>query len=440
MSSALAIAAVTATLKDLLNEGLLNHDLSVIGSFAVTSQPPDRVTTGSTEANQLNVFLYQVTANPGWRNVGLPSRDGRGSPITNTPLALDLHYLLTAYGAQDLNAEVLLGYAMQLLHETPMLTRQQLRTVLGAPSPVDGSVLPGPFGSLSAIDLADQAELIKITPVFLSSDDLSKLWTAMQARYRTSMAYLVSVVLIQREGGERIAPPVLRRGPDDRGPTAQAMPPPSLQAIRNLASPLLRALRLGDDVGFDGNNLAGSGAPAAVFENPQLGITQELPLAAGPASGEMRAHIPSTVEDATVAAGWAAGVYAVSMRVLQPGVPAWTTNAVPLALAPIITAAPLIASAGSPIDLVVTCMPRVRALQAPGVRLLFGSAELLPASIDTPADATAPSTLHFSVSGMPAGSYPLRLRVGGIDSLPIVPGSGGQASFGFDPQQTVVVT
>ena len=36
MSSALAIAAVTATLKDLLNEGLLNHDLSSIGSFSVS--------------------------------------------------------------------------------------------------------------------------------------------------------------------------------------------------------------------------------------------------------------------------------------------------------------------------------------------------------------------------------------------------------------------
>jgi len=439
MSSALAIAAVTATLKDLLNEGLLNHDLSVIGSFAVTAQPPDRVTTGATEANQLNVFLYQVSPNLGWRNVGLPSRDSRGNPITNPPLALDLHYLLTAYGAQDLNAEVLLGYAMQLLHETPMLTREQLRTVLGAPSPVDGGVLPGPFGSLSAIDLADQAELIKITPVFLSPDELSKLWTAMQARYRTSMAYMVSVVLIQKEGGERVAPPVLRRGPDDRGPIAQAMPPPSLQGIRNLASPLLPALRLGDDVAFDGANLAGSGALAVVFESPQLGITQELPLSADPATGAMRAHVPGPAEDPAAASGWAAGVYAASLQVVQPGVPVWTTNAVPLALAPLITAAPLTASAGTPIDLVVTCLPRIRELQEARVRLLFGSAELLPASIDTPADPTAPSTLHFSVPGMPAASYPLRLRVGGIDSMPIVPGSV-QSSFGFDPQQTVVVT
>ena len=180
MSSPLAIAAVTAALKDLLNDGLLNHDLSSIGSFSVTATPPDRVTTGQNEPNQLNLFLYQITPNLGWRNMDLPSRDGNGAQLANAPLAIDLHYLLTAYGSQDLNAEVLLGYAMQLLHETPVLTRAQLRTVLGAPSPVDGSILPSPFGSLSALDLADQVELIKISPVFLTSEELSKMWTAMQ--------------------------------------------------------------------------------------------------------------------------------------------------------------------------------------------------------------------------------------------------------------------
>ena len=41
MSGPLAIAAVTAALKDLLNNGLLDHDLSVVGSFSVTSSPID---------------------------------------------------------------------------------------------------------------------------------------------------------------------------------------------------------------------------------------------------------------------------------------------------------------------------------------------------------------------------------------------------------------
>jgi hypothetical protein len=217
MSSALAIAAVTASLKDRLNNGLLDQDLSHIGSFSVTAQPPDRISTGTTENNVLNVFLYQVTPNLGWRNVDLPSRDNGGSRTTNPPLALDLHYLLSAYGSQDMNAEILLGYAMQLLHEYPGLSRQQLRTALGNPAPpVDGTLLPGPFGTMSAVDLAEPVELIKITPQYLSGEDLSKLWTAMQARYRPSMAYLVSVVLIQGTGAAKSALPVLKRGSDDR--------------------------------------------------------------------------------------------------------------------------------------------------------------------------------------------------------------------------------
>jgi len=46
MSSPLAIAAVSAAIKDLLNDGLLNHDLSPVGSFTVTAIPPDRVIAG----------------------------------------------------------------------------------------------------------------------------------------------------------------------------------------------------------------------------------------------------------------------------------------------------------------------------------------------------------------------------------------------------------
>ncbi len=119
MSSALAIAAVTASLRDRLYNGLLDHELSNVGSVSVTAKPPDQISKDTTELNQLNLFLYQVTPNLGWRNADLPSRDNGGTRVTNPPLALDLHYLLTAYGAAEMNAEILLGYGMQLLHQFP---------------------------------------------------------------------------------------------------------------------------------------------------------------------------------------------------------------------------------------------------------------------------------------------------------------------------------
>jgi Pvc16 N-terminal domain len=437
MSSPLAIAAVTAALKDLLNDGLLNHDLSQIGSFSVTSTPPDRITTGETEPNQLNLFLYQVTANPGWRNVQLPSRDGDGSPLRSTPLALDLHYLLSAYGAQDLNAEILLGYAMQLLHETPMLSRAQLRTVLGGVSPVDGSILPGPFGTLSALDLADQVELVKITPVFLTAEELSKMWTAMQARYRPTMAYMVSVVLIEARGASRVAPPVLQRGRDDRGIISSATPPPNLTSARTAASDVLPAVRLGDDVLIKGSQLEAAAGSEVIFDNVVLKVLRSLP-AGHDSLGNLTVHLPSVAEDANALSEWAVGFYAISLRLAAPDFPAWKTSGIPIALAPLITVSPLAHAAGD-IDLTVTCTPRLRPEQETQTSLIFGLREIFPNAINTPADKTKPTTLTFHVPAAPAGDHLVRLRVQGLDSLPITLAGPG-AKMKFDPQQTVQVT
>ena len=60
--------------------------------------------SGPEPENQVNLFLHQVTHNPAWRNVDLPSLAADGKTrLTNPPLALDLHYLLTVY-ATDLLA------------------------------------------------------------------------------------------------------------------------------------------------------------------------------------------------------------------------------------------------------------------------------------------------------------------------------------------------
>src|SRR4051794_1347570 len=125
MSNALAIASVTAVLKDLLNNGVIDHQLSgAVGEVTVSALPPDRILIdGQDETSRINLFLYRVTPNQGWRNAALPSRDADGNRSSNPPLALDLHYLLTTYGAAEFHAEILLGYAMQMIHETPILTR-----------------------------------------------------------------------------------------------------------------------------------------------------------------------------------------------------------------------------------------------------------------------------------------------------------------------------
>lgn len=225
MSSALAIAGVTAVLVDLLNNGLIDHNVTAsVGDVAVSALPPDRILARpADERSQLNLFMYMASPNAGWRNVGLPALNQQGNRVSNPPLALDLHYLLTAYGAKDFHAEILLGYGMQLLHETPVLTRDAIRRALSEPTPVDtGGGLPPTLRSLAASGLADQVEQIKISVNPLGTEELSKLWSGFQTNYRPTAAYLASVVLIEGRRSTRSALPIrapglhimaLRQGP-----------------------------------------------------------------------------------------------------------------------------------------------------------------------------------------------------------------------------------
>ena len=96
MSGSFAVAAVSAVLQRLLGRGV--GGLTAFGNVSVTALPPDRIVTTPNEPSQLNLFMYQALVNTAWRNVGMPSHAASGERVTNPPLGLDLHYLLTAYG------------------------------------------------------------------------------------------------------------------------------------------------------------------------------------------------------------------------------------------------------------------------------------------------------------------------------------------------------
>ena len=208
MSTPLAIAAVTAVLKDVLNTSMTATDLSsIVGDVKVSAKPPDKLipATGD-EPTALNIFLYQVTPNQGWRNAGLPARDSGGDRTGNPPLALDLHYLLTATAPRDIYPEIIMGFAMQMLHETGVLSRELIAKALDPMAP------PSDFiPQLKFAELAEQVEQIRVTPAALTVDDISKLWTGFQGRYRMSVAYIVTVVLIQTLRSTRSSLPVVTR-------------------------------------------------------------------------------------------------------------------------------------------------------------------------------------------------------------------------------------
>lgn len=210
MSTALAIAGVTQVLKDLLNDGVINNITTAVGTaVTVTSLPPDRIDAMSEATSQLNIYMYQATPNQGWRNEGFPSVSSAGERISNPPLALDLHYLLSAYtGGQQLHTEILLGYGMQLFHENPVLLRAAINKSLTPPDDVDLASLPPTLQALASTGLADQVELLKISPELLNAEEMSKLWTAFGAKYRPTAAYRVTVVLIQSSAPTKTTLPV----------------------------------------------------------------------------------------------------------------------------------------------------------------------------------------------------------------------------------------
>ncbi len=199
MASALAIASVTAVLRDLLRNGLItNSEAASVGDVSISALSPDRIVMGTEESNQLNLFMYRVAPHSELRNGAKQKVAAKEGTQQDGPrLALDLFYLLTAYGAQDFHAEILLGCAMQLLHRTPSLSPDMIRKTLGSPPVKKGkSLMPPAQAALSASGIMDQVEQIKVTPQFLTFEDMSKVWSALQARYRPSVSYRVSAVII----------------------------------------------------------------------------------------------------------------------------------------------------------------------------------------------------------------------------------------------------
>jgi hypothetical protein len=428
VSSALAIAGVTAVLKDMLSSGIVDQDVTrVMGEAVIVSAlAPDAVQLGSDATPRLNLFLHQVTHNAGWRNVGQPARDAAGERTSNPPLALDLHYFLTAYASSDLQAEVLLGHAMLLLHETPVLPRGAIRKALNPPSPaVNEALLPNIYQALRDSGLADQIELIKVTPAAMSGDEVSKLWSAFQAHYRPTMSYQASVVLIESQKEARAPLPVLKRGPLDPvtkrelGAAVRAglqSPVPEVTSIKYPRSQI--AASLGDTIEIGGHDLDGS-AHALLLSNPRLGLELEIAPPVQANAGAVRFTIPISPD------ALPAGPYAATLRFQPTGEPRpRSTNELAVAIAPEIVSLPATASrdADGNLALTPTCRPEVR----PGQRisLILGGIE---AAIAPPFDAPT-STPRFVFRDLSPGLYWVRLRVDGIDS-PLVDRTTSPPSF-----------
>jgi hypothetical protein len=180
----LAIAAVTSVLREVLGARLAADGVAaLLGDVSISALPPDRVTLGAEERPQINLFLYRVAPNTRWRGA---NGGANGSPPR---LALDLHYLVTAYGEGDLHADILLGMAIVALQEAATLPAERARAILAGSA---RNAAAGTRAAVAAGAVLDNLDMLEIVPEFPAMEEMSRLWSALQARYRPSLTYRVS--------------------------------------------------------------------------------------------------------------------------------------------------------------------------------------------------------------------------------------------------------
>ena len=415
MSDYLAVGGVSAILQYLLTNALTSGGPATVlnSPTPVTAISPDLVTTGANEIPQVNLFMYYVSLNPALRNLDLPAYNGSGAKLSNPPLALNLHYLVTAYGSQQFAAEIILAWAMKVLHDNPVVPSATIQTALSA------LVHSSPETTLIAgSSLPQQLEHIRITPETLTTEEIYRLWAAFEAPYRPSTAIQVSVVVIQDTDAYTSNLPVQSR-------SVLALP---LQApvISNLSPSMIPA---GQVLTINGSNFIGNSPADTVVSldnGPNIPPTIVPPDVVG--ANFIQVTLPATLQAGTRTLRVIRNVVFPSSATAHRG---FSSSPAPFQLIPTIHVVgnnPIPATLGSP--LTITVNPAVGPAQQ--AVLYIGDAAV---PIDDRAPGTPASTsLTFPIAAdLPTGTgtLPIRVEIDGAQSaLTLVAGV-------FTPQVTV---
>jgi hypothetical protein len=304
----------------------------------------------------------------------------------------------------------LLGATVRAMHTRPTLARKMVSDT------VSGSTL------LANSDLAGQEELVNFSPLPLSLDDLSKLWSIFfQTTYSLSIAYQATVVLIDAEELPRTPRPV-------KDKTVRVVPfdHPNIEEAVNVngdPDPVL----YGDVLVLRGRQLSGGGnVGLRVGDRPDL-LTPDTA-----ADTEVRVTL---VSPPAPRAPLRAGVWLIQLvRQLNWGTDAlpdlrnaFESNGVPVMIRPLLqkTAAGDWATLGNPsVDangvstqgLAITVSPPIQDGQRVFVLLNEDGPNHGSFTVPVPA-AQLGATIQVTLSGVPPATYWLRVRVDRADSL-----------------------
>lgn len=191
MSNYLTIAVITAAIQEIVQAAVQG----VVPGATVRVGPPRAVPPGEKE---VNIYLYLISPNAEMRNDDLPGRSADGTLARRPTAAIRLHYLIAFAGEEQLATEIMLGRVVSVLHAMPVLTGEELARIVSA-----GGAHPEVQGS----DLPAQDERVKLTPEYLSLEEISKLWTVFfQLAHRPSLQYIATPVLVDADLTPVIAP------------------------------------------------------------------------------------------------------------------------------------------------------------------------------------------------------------------------------------------
>ena len=127
------------------------------------------------DGTRITLYLYRITVNEHSRQVHAAS----AATARPTPLGLDLHFLMSAWA----------GNALRQLHMFPILDASSL-------SPEAG------WGT---------NEVIQIIPAELSTEDVMRIWDALDPPYRLSVSYIGRLVRLDPDAQQHARPVVTTR-------------------------------------------------------------------------------------------------------------------------------------------------------------------------------------------------------------------------------------
>ncbi len=395
MSNYQAIGGVSATLQTLLRDRMEIPPLSS-GDTTVPITISTPSTDDNTEDPRINLFLFRVTENHYYKNQEIP---GHGHPAAfgRPPLSLDLHFLLTAFGTSsegdsgftnETLAHYLLGSAMRVLHDYPIITEE---LVTGGGQPV------------LDLNLRGQFELVKLYLEPLSLEDLTKVWTALTVPYRLSAGYAVSVVQIESQGPRRYPRPVGEL--PDAGPRVKVISANSPRIdsvlVKRQETPTVESTtpyaRIGDTLVLIGGNFVDGDTRVLIGTVSAPNPTIE--------SNRIEVVIP---DDAELQPG-AVGVQVV--RDVKLGEPPVDHTGLHSNLA-VVMLVPRVTNASLAAGTVTVTGSRLFQENKP-CQAIVGNRTIQSDDYAT----STPASISFALPSLPAGTYAVRVRVNGAESI-----------------------